>query len=943
MNKIAWGRMVSCGGLAIRLLFCLNGVPLAAEPLKEQPVGLILSAGDARLLRASTETPLAARIGDILFSGDALRTGSAPATFLYCPAKSSESLAPNAEVIFDTAKLKIKSGRMADTKPVSSCFLPQLVRVAVASQQHYGVSMTRGLAKPDGTPVERSQLPPGVQAELVPVERDISADPLNPANWIAEATVFEKHNLEANALADYRKAAQQWKEAVWVRGRIFELEESLAAQAALAAAAVAPDAKTYALLIGISKYQKLPQDLWLQFAHADAATFAQHLESGRGGGVSPENLLLLQNEQATTAAVRNAFQTFLRNRAGKKDTVFIMVAGHGTVDSKGSYILTYDSDPQDLSTTAIPMREIQDLVQKELSKVGRVVLLADVCRAAAIGETKPSNVNAAVERLGEATGEILGLMASRPKEVSYEGPQYGGGHGAFTYSVLKGLQGAADDNKDQTVNVNEIIEYVRTQVATLTNNRQHPRDFGNMDNSTPLSDLKKPGIALARYPVLYDSRDGSPLLLASAQQTPLSSNAERDINSFQDAIRAGRILPDQPDSAFTSLGRLLGEVTPEQYFLQENQLRIALENQAQQVLLKYLTGDQQPQTQQDFDAGSAYMEAASRLTPESLYLEGRKDFFRGRGLLFTKNYPAATDLLEQSVRIDPGAAYGYNALGISYLEQADYRKAIPAFRDAARRAPLWSYPLHNLALAYFQIGDYRGAIRTYQQAMKITPQYSYLPYNLGLIYQRTNRRKEAEQEYRLAMSLAPNSAEPLNALGSLKSQEGKSSEAEKLYRDALAKNENLLAARHNLAELLSTRADRQQEAIDLWRDNLRRNPDYLPSRLGLAQMLAARGDTAGAIAEYQAVVQVKPEYVAARNALADLYVKNHDNAAAIAQLRESARLDPQSSPAFERLGDLEAASGNAAEAKAAWQQALQHATDRSSRKRLKAKIAGAAR
>jgi len=83
------------------------------------------------------------------------------------------------------------------------------------------------------------------------------------------------------------------------------------------------------------------------------------------------------------------------------------VAGHGTVDSKGSYILTYDSDPQDLSTTAIPMQEIQDLVQQELSKVGRVVLLADVCRAAAIGATKPSNVNAAVERIGPLTGMVI--------------------------------------------------------------------------------------------------------------------------------------------------------------------------------------------------------------------------------------------------------------------------------------------------------------------------------------------------------------------------------------------------------------------------------------------------------------------------------------------------------------------------------------------------------
>ena len=281
------------------------------------------------------------------------------------------------------------------------------------------------------------------------------------------------------------------------------------------------------------------------------------------------------------------------------------------------------------------------------------------------------------------------------------------------------------------------------------------------------------------------------------------------------------------------------------------------------------------------------MEAATRLTPESLYLEGRKDFFRGRALLFTKNYPAAADLLEQSVRIDPGAAYGYNALGISYLEQADFRKAIPAFRDAAHRAPLWSYPLHNLALAYVESGDYRGAIRSYQQAMKITPQYSYLPYNLGLVYQRTNRRKEAEQSYRLAMSLAPDSAEPLNALGSLKSQEGKTAEAEKLYRDALAKNANLLAARHNLA----TAARRAQRPPTGSHRAVARQPAARSRLSCLApeprrDARRTRRHCRRRSTEYQAVVRAKPEYVAARTALADLYVKNHDNAAAIEQLRE---------------------------------------------------------
>ncbi len=88
------------------------------------------------------------------------------------------------------------------------------------------------------------------------------------------------------------------------------------------------------------------------------------------------------------------------------------------------------------------------------------------------------------------------------------------------------------------------------------------------------------------------------------------------------------------------------ELSPEAMFLQENSLRVALEDQAQQVLLRYLAGDQNPQTKSDFDAGSQYMEAAMQLTPESLYLQGRDSFFMGRALLFQKQFGRAADLLE---------------------------------------------------------------------------------------------------------------------------------------------------------------------------------------------------------------------------------------------------------------------------------------------------------
>lgn len=917
------------------------GVALHAAETKEEPVGLILSAAGGKVLRQGNETALAVKSGDILFSGDSLRAGDGPASFLYCPTKGSQSLDQGGEVLMDTKALKIKTGKMGAPKPVNACFLPQVVRVAVASQQHYGVSMTRGLTKPDGEVVAVDAMSAALKAELAPFEEMLKANPKDAVALIQEAAIFDREKMEGNALAAYRKAAPEWQDASWIRGKIFEIEEGLAAKAAKAAGTVSADAKVYALLIGISEYQKLPKDLWLQYADADAKTLAEHFASPRGGGLPKEQIQVLTNGEATTAAIRNAFKTFLKNRAGKNDTVFILMAGHGTVDAHGAFIVTNDSDPQDLSSTAIPMAEIQSLVEDELTNVGRVVLMADVCRAATIGTLKTDKVGGIVEKLGEAPGEMLGLMAARPKELSNEGPDFGGGHGAFTYAMLKGLNGAADEDGDKVVTASEIIEYVRSSVSKITANKQHPRDFGNMENTTKLSDTSKAGITISRFRSLYDTQNGGPLLLASADQSapPIAGPAQQDVAAFQAAVKAKRLTIDDPGGAFDIARKLRVELPAEQMFLQENTLRVALEEQAQQVLLRYLAGDQSPQTKAEFDAGSKYMEAALTLTPESMYLDGRNSFFRGRGLLYDKKYAEAAELLEKAVKIDPSAAYGYNALGIAYLEQADFAKAIPAFRDAAHKAPNWSYPLHNLALSYVESGNYEGAIRSYQSAMKITPLYSYLPYNLGLVYQRLNRRKDAEIAYKRAATLAPDSGEPLNALGSLKASSGKMAEAEKYYRDALKKNPKMVPARHNLALLLSSIKGRESEAVAAFQENLTVNPDFLASRLSLAEFLTKTGDTKGAIDQYQTVLKSKPDYMAARVALAGVYAQAKRPENALEQLRAAVKLDGQNASIWEQIGDAEKALNHPAEAKEAFANAVKLQVEKSDKKRVSAKMA----
>ena len=904
----------------------------------EQPVGVLLSPGGSKLLKANVETPLAAKAGDLLFTGDGLRTETTPASFLFCPGKTLNTLGPAGEVRFDAKTPKVKTGKISE-QPARSCSLPTTLRVSIASQQHYGVTMTRGdINKPEVPPVPRDQLSAEVKAALAPLDTALATDPKDQAALIAEAAVFENNKLPSNALEVYFKLREQWPDVEWIKSKVFELQTTIAEQLA-AAVAPAPGGQTFALLVGITKYKK--PELSLQYPDRDASVFADLLKSPRGGGIPAGNILLLTDDGGTTAAVRNGFDDFLKRRAGKNDTVIILVASHGTVDDGQGYILTYDADPQDLKSTALPMVELKGLFDAQLARVGRVLLFVDVCKSGVIGTIHTDAVNSKVQNFRDvAEGQLLGLMAARPRQLSIEGPQYGGGHGAFSYFVLKGLEGAADENGDGAVDGNELIQYVTSQVPKATGGKQNPIDISPGTVDVKISDIKKPGINLAFQRMILDLATGQPRYVASNSPEPafFEEQAAEDVDRFNAALNAGRILPDQPDSAFNILQKLQSELSPEQYKERENQLEIALENKAQEVLLRYLQGEETPQTKDDFSQGGRYMQAARQLIKESLFLEGRQDFFSGRAMLFDKQFPQAAQLLEDSVRFDPNAAYGYNALGIAYLEQAQYERAIPAFRDATRRATHWAYPWHNVALAYVETGDYRNAIRAYQEAIRLAPQYSYLPYNLGLVYQRINRRKDAEASYKKAIELEPDKPEPYNALGTLKASQGKRAEAERLYRESLQKNSKLLAARHNLAILLFSEKGREQEAIDLWRQNLNDSPDYLPSRINLAGALAERGDNAGAIQEYRAILNVKPDYVAARTALAGLLAKTGDADSALQQLRDLSQKDAQNFSIFEQIGDLEASRKHGAEARAAYQSALKLAPDRGARKRINNKL-----
>ncbi len=143
---------------------------------------------------------------------------------------------------------------------------------------------------------------------------------------VTEATIFENHKLTANALDMYYKLREQWPDAVWVKSKIFE---SGAGAGRSSVRRHGSGADRRADLRAAGRHLEILPSLSCRCSSPTRTpACSASCWKARWAGASPrDNVLLLTDEKATTAAVRNGFQDFLKRRAGKNDTVVILIAG----------------------------------------------------------------------------------------------------------------------------------------------------------------------------------------------------------------------------------------------------------------------------------------------------------------------------------------------------------------------------------------------------------------------------------------------------------------------------------------------------------------------------------------------------------------------------------------------------------------------------------------
>lgn len=244
---------------------------------------------------------------------------------------------------------------------------------------------------------------------------------------------------------------------------------------------VAGGPQKWAVVVGVSKYQNsgIPS---LNYADKDAEALAEFLKRPEGGGYDAEHMKVLLNEQATLSNLKDALINFL-GQAIDTDLVLIYFAGHGAPEparKQNIYLLTYDSDPNALGTTAFPMWDIQTVLGRYIN-AKRIIVFSDACHSGnisvnfatrGVSVTEENLVNQYLMDLAKSKRGIVVFTASASGEVSQEFPEMG--HGVFTFYLLEGMKGNADFNNDYTVTINELMQYVEEQVKRKTRGAQNP-------------------------------------------------------------------------------------------------------------------------------------------------------------------------------------------------------------------------------------------------------------------------------------------------------------------------------------------------------------------------------------------------------------------------------------------------------------------------------------
>jgi tetratricopeptide (TPR) repeat protein len=509
--------------------------------------------------------------------------------------------------------------------------------------------------------------------------------------------------------------------------------------------------RSYALVVGISRYKNLPAKSQLQYPDRDAADMYSTLISEKAGQFPAEGVHELIDEHATLANLKQELESWLPSVTGPNDRVFIYFAGHGFISGGKAYLAPYDMDPKNIASTAYPMDELGQVIGNRIHGKWKV-LLTDACHSGAI---TPEDDTAQVNKsLLDLNSSMFSLTASRDREQSFESPQWGGGHGIFTYYVIQGLQGEADTSGDGVVTADELAEYVHSNVRLATHTLQNPTsDRGSFDSNmvlayNPGSSLKGSS-ATPRYGafVIETNMDDVEVWLDGQSkgifkkgvpqrfpgQTPGPHNVKGAHQGYEpDGPREEQIYPGQETTVTV---RIL-------YAQRHSQAAEQIFDRGMELYTKGFQGN--------YKTAAADFEQALAMDPNY----SKAALYLGRTYHALYEEDKAKAALQRAIAIDPA----YHEAMLSYaavlLDTGEFDEAIRQLDAVAKTDPANGMVWYLESQAFVRKGSYSQAVDAGEQAVKLTPANAEAHLWLGEALRRNSQCDRANNQYAAYISLS---------------------------------------------------------------------------------------------------------------------------------------------------------------------------------------------
>ena len=506
--------------------------------------------------------------------------------------------------------------------------------------------------------------------------------------------------------------------------------------------------RSYALVIGVSKYQNLPATAQLEYPDRDAEAIYTTLISSEGGQFPAENVHKLINEKATIANIRHELEEWLPSVTHPEDRVLIYFAGHGFVSNGVGYLASYDVDIHNITATAYPMDQLGKDIGSRIKGKWKV-LMTDACHSGAITpQADPQSDRGTINStLLDLQKSLFSLTASRDREQSFESSNWGGGHGIFTYYVVKGLQGEADTNGDGVVSADELAEYVHSNVRLATQARQNPTsERGSFDPDMVLAYNPTHVTAAALPPPQY----GNLIIESNMDNTEV----------FVDGISQGMVnkgkplrLPGIAPGAHTIKAVHMGyepdgpreeQVYPGQDTTVSIRILI-VRHTAKAAVDHFDKGIEfyQKGNAENYKKAAEEFRAALAIAPKysqaSLYL--------GRVENALYDDQAAVAAFKQAIDADPDYMEARSSYAAALLDQGDLDEAVRQLNVVTDRQPENGMGWYLLSQAFARKGDYKDGMTAAQQAVAKTPKNAEAHFWLAECMRQLNMPGDAEKEY----------------------------------------------------------------------------------------------------------------------------------------------------------------------------------------------------